>query len=748
MPEPPDLTPREQRLLASRHEPVALTWAEPFHEAWVANADAPRPLRLARAIRAQWRKSRPVIKPDELVLGRFGIQSTVLWSEYGALRFDAGLWHRLMDDSSTTPDQRTLLEAIRAEWGGNDFAGLVYREWKRLGLSGRIPGSGLGAWPGHACQQYRLFLDLGAVGMRERIARAREANPGHDAFYDSLVEIVEGVCEFARAVRDAALDAADGTDEDRRRELLAIAGILDRCPEHPPATFREAVQAFWIVFYLNGADSCARIDQDLGPYLERDLAAGLIAEDEARELIASLWVRFDEYRSWSAVIGGVDAEGNDACNAFTRLALEATERLRTQAPNLALRVHDGLPDGILRLACRVIARGGGMPPLVNDAPIIQSLQARGVSLEDARDYALTGCAQVVVPGRSYGGYEDILVNGLKWLELALHDGVDPVSDEQVGPQTGGPSELSTFEALTSAWQTQMRAVLDTCIAMAGVSLRVLAEHFPSGLRSLLGCDAVERGLDMRAGGYRYSEGLADVLGLTNLADSLAVIRELVYERGEFTLPEFVAILDANWEGHEALRQRCLREFPKFGNDDPAHDAFVASVHETVLRELQSHPTAIGEGRYNLDIVGWTGHLDWGHQTLASADGRRAQEPLADSCGASQGRDTHGPTALLASAARLNHSRMHGVVALTVRFTSPQDTEGFAESLHSLVRTHIDLGGQQLQINVVNNCLLRDAQEHPERYESLVVRVGGFSAYWTRLSPQMQEAIISRTEHVL
>ncbi|MBM3476892.1 MAG: hypothetical protein FJX75_26770, partial [Armatimonadetes bacterium] len=691
--------------------------------------------RLARAIRAQWRESRPIIKPDELVLGRFGIQSTVFWSEYGALRFDAGLWQRLMDEPSTMPYQLALLEEIRAEWEGNDFAGLVYKEWQRRGLSGRIPGSGLGPWPGHACQQYRLFLDLGAVGMRERIARAREANPGRDAFYDGLLEIVEGVCEFAQAVR-AAARGTGGLARD------------DRCPEHPPATFREAVQTFWLVFYLNGADSCARIDQDLGPYLERDLAAGLLTEEEARELIASLWVRFDEYRSWSAVIGGVDAEGHDACNTFTRLALEATERLQTQAPNLALRVHEGLPDDVLRQALRMIARGGGMPALVNDAPIIESLQARGVSLEDARDYALTGCAQVIVPGRSYGGYEDILLNGLKWLELALHNGFDPVVNEQLGPQTSEPSDLLTFRSLMSAWQTQMRAVCDTCTAMAGASLRVLAEHFPSGLRSLLSYDAVERGLDMRAGGYRYNEGLADVLGLTNLADCLAVIRELVYERGEFTLPELVAILDANWEGHEPLRQRCLREFPKFGNDDPAHDAFVASVHETVLRELQSRPTEIGEGRYNLDIVGWTGHLDWGHQTLASADGRCAYEPLADSCGASQGRDTHGPTALLASAGRLNHSRLHGVVALTVRFTSPQDTEGSVGSLHSLVRTYFDLGGQQLQINVVDNRLLRDAQEHPERYESLVVRVGGFSAYWTRLSPQMQEAIISRTEHVL
>ena len=222
----------------------------------------------------------------------------------------------------------------------------------------------------------------------------------------------------------------------------------------------------------------------------------------------------------------------------------------------------------------------------------------------------------------------------------------------------------------------------------------------------------------------------------------------------------MAILDASWEGHEDLRQRCLREFPKFGNDDPDHDSFVASLYDLVWRDLQSRRTEIGEGRYNLDVVGWTGHVDFGRQTLASADGRRCGEPLADSCGAGQGRDVNGPTALLASAARLNHRRAHGVVALTLRFTQggrlarrssgpPGNLSStLVDPLVKLVRTYLGLGGQQLQINVVDNRVLRDAQQHPERYGSLVVRVGGFSAYWTRLDPAMQEAIIARSEHVL
>ncbi len=756
-PNPCGLTPRERKLLAGRRAPIERAWAEPFHEAWVRGAGLPRALRLARAIRAQWWESRPVVKDDELVLGRFGVRAAVWYSDYGGLSFDQAFWQELMAEHGGSPARRALLEAVREEWEGRDFPGRVVQAWRDCGFSGDVPGTLLGPWSGHACQQYRLFLEQGAVGLRERIARGRAANPGADDWYDSLVEIVEGVCEFAEALRGSALRAAEAAPTDERRaELTEVAALLERCPEQPCRTFREALQTFWIVFYLNGADSCARLDQDLGPYLDRDLAAGRLTEAEARDLISSLWVRFDEHRTWSAVIGGVDAEGRDACNTFTRMALAATERLGLEAPNLALRVHPGLPDDILRVACRTIAQGGGLPSLVNDAPIIESLQARGVALEDARDYALAGCAQVVVPGRSYGGYEDFFPNALKWLELALHDGQDPMLERPVGPRTGEPAAFATFDDLMAACQVQMQAVLDTCTGMAGTTLRVLADEFPSALRSVLGYDPIERGLDVHAGGYRYNEGLADVVGLTNLADSLAVIRELVFERHEMSLPEFVALLDANWEGHEGLRQRCLREFPKFGNDDPAHDAFVASLYDGVWRELQGRPSEIGEGRYNLDVVGWTGHVEYGRRTAASPDGRRSGDPLADSCGASQGRDGHGPTALLASAARLNHRRAHGVLALTLRLTpgrapkqgAAPDSPSLLDPLVSLVRTYFDLGGQQLQINVVDNRVLRDAQEHPERYESLVVRVGGFSAYWTRLDPAMQQAIISRTEHVL
>ena len=572
------LTPREQRLLARRREPVRLIWAEPFHQAWSEGADLPGPLRLARATRAQWRESRPVIRDDELVLGRSGICPTLSAGWGLIVQFDGERCRELLAQSREGSEERSLLEDIVRTWEGQDFAAKVTGGWRQRGLD--VPDSGAwpGPWPGHASQQYRLLLELGASGMRDRIARGRAANPGADAWYDSLLEIVAGVCEWGQAVRAAALSAGEReVTRQRRTELLELAEVLSRCPEQPARSFREAVQTFWLAFYLNGPDSCARLDRDLGPYLERDLAEGAISEEQAREIISSLWIRFEEHRTWSAVIGGVDEDGNDVCNAFTRMALEACERLGLEAPNLSLRVHEGTPDGLLRRACRAIAGGGGMPALVNDEPIIQSLQARGVSLQDARDYALTGCTQVVVPGRSHGIYEDSFVNALKWLELALHDGYDVVLQRQVGPGTGASEELATFEELMAAWQEQMRAMLDKALARAEINLRVLAQEYPSPLRSLLGYDTVETGVDVRAGGYRYNEGLVDVLGMTNLADSLAVIRGLVFEGGEFTLPELVAILDADWVGSEPLRERCVHQFPKFGNGLPEHDAFAASA---------------------------------------------------------------------------------------------------------------------------------------------------------------------------
>jgi hypothetical protein len=293
----PHLTPREQRLLAHRRAPVAPIWAEPFHEAWQANEGVPRVLRLARATRAQWAQSRPVIKDDELVLGRFGICPTVYLGFGLVVCFEAGRCRELLERHRDCPDERALLADILRTWEGRDFTSRVTEAWRQRGLDAPLPGGGQGPWPSHATQQYRLFLELGATGMRERIARGRAANPDRDAWYDGLLETAEGVCDFAQAVRASALDAAAAAPEPRRQELQDLAAILARCPERPPETFREAVQTFWLLFYLNGADSCARLDQDLGPYLERDLAAGVISADEVREVVSSLWVRFEEHRS-------------------------------------------------------------------------------------------------------------------------------------------------------------------------------------------------------------------------------------------------------------------------------------------------------------------------------------------------------------------------------------------------------------------------------------------------------------------
>jgi formate C-acetyltransferase len=376
------------------------------------------------------------------------------------------------------------------------------------------------------------------------------------------------------------------------------------------------------------------------------------------------------------------------------------------------------------------------------------MRARGIAEAHARDYTLVGCAQVVSQGRCCGGHEDLIVSILKALELALHDGIDPMSGERLGPATGAPASFESYAAFEAAVLRQVDALIENATAAANRQYMAMTDQCPDLHKSLLIEGCLEQGRDYRRGGALYTEGLADVLGITNLADSLLVIRRLVYEEGRLSLPELVAALDADWAGHEALRQECLRRVPKFGNDDPAADELTVRLFNHINDAFRARPRAFGNA-YGIDVIGWTGAVIWGKLSGATPDGRHSRSSLTDSVGASQGQDRAGVTAALRSVAGLPHDRCHGVLAMNLRFARQSlEGEAAADRLVELADTAFDMGLQQLQINVVDGRTLRDAQAHPERYESLMVRIGGFSTYFNSLSREYQDDIIARTEHAL
>ena len=387
-----------------------------------------------------------------------------------------------------------------------------------------------------------------------------------------------------------------------------------------------------------------------------------------------------------------------------------------------------------------------MPALVNDEPVIAGMLERGIALEHARDYTLVGCTQVVPRGRCSGSYEDLVINSLKAVELALHNGFDPIVGEETGLKTGEAEELLTYEDFEEACFKQMDFIIRTSTEVVNRQLAAVSRHISDHFKSLLIEGCLECGKDYRRGGALYTEGLADVLGITNFGDALLVVKKLVYEEGRLNLREFVDILDNDWEGYEPLRQACLKRVPKFGNGDEVADAMTLRVFNFINDGYKRREKVFGN-RYGIDVVGWTGAVSYGKQTGATPDGRKKSTPLCDSVGASQGCDTNGVTALLQSVSRIPHDKAHGILALNLKFSANtfKGREGI-EKLKSLINTAFGLGLQQLQINVVDAKTLREAQSHPEKYSSLIVRIGGFSTYFNWLSKGHQDDIIARTEH--
>jgi formate C-acetyltransferase len=426
--------------------------------------------------------------------------------------------------------------------------------------------------------------------------------------------------------------------------------------------------------------------------------------------------------------------------------MSSLARFRTDAPNVALRVHRDTPRPLLKKACELLAAGRTMPALVNDEPVLAGMRRRGIKPQHARDYTLVGCSQVVSRGRSGGTFEDVICCTTKALELALHDGIDPVTSKRMGPATGEPSEMDTYGKLEAALLAQLSFLVAMTTGAANRQYAIVSEHYPDLLKSLLIEGCLERGRDYRRGGPLYTEGLANLLGVTNLGDSMLVLRRLVYEERQLSLSEFVEILDRDWEGQEMLRQQCIHAVAKFGNDDPEADAVTVGLVEQINKMFQSRGRVFG-GSFGVDIVPWSGAVDWGRRSEASPDGRRRGDALADSAGASQGMDRAGVTAALRSVAKLPHDQAHGLLVLNLRFSTRvfAGQEG-VDKMMVLVDSALGLGIQQMQINVVNAQTLRAAQVHPEEFESLVVRVGGFSTFFNWLSLAHQNDIIARTEH--
>jgi formate C-acetyltransferase len=626
--------------------------------------------------------------------------------------------------------------------------------------------------PGHTVADGKIYRK-GMLDFREDIARALAALEGPDAArraenLKAFDIAAAALIRFAERHAEAAERLAESApDPKRRAELLRIAAVCRRVPARAPRDFHEALQMYWfchlgVITEMNGWDSFnpGHLDQHLWPFYRRGLEDGSLTRDAAKELLGSIWIKFNNqpappkvgvtaaesgtYTDFANInIGGVDRDGRDASNEVSELLLETIDEIHTLQPSTNIQLSKENPDSFLMAALRVVRKGYGFPSLFNADAVVRELVRQGKTLEDAREGGTSGCVEAGAFGKEayiLTGY----FNLVKIFEITLHDGHDPRTKHLLGPRTGDPRTFATFDDLFQAWSRQVRHFADIKVAGNHVIERMYAETAPVPFLSIITDDCIARGLDYHEGGARYNTSYIQGVGIGTLTDALAAVRHQVFEAKALTMEDLLKALDADFAGNEPLRQRLLHKSPKYGNDDDRADGLMRAAFDLYHGTVEGRPNGRG-GKYYVNMLPTTCHIYFGQVTGATPDGRRAGRPLSEGISPVQGADRLGPTAVFQSAAKMPH-HLTGGTLLNQKF-SPAILEG-EENLRKLgqmIRAYFKMGGHHVQFNVIDAATLRSAQEEPEKHRGLIVRVAGYSDYFTDLSRALQDEIISRTE---
>jgi formate C-acetyltransferase len=580
----------------------------------------------------------------------------------------------------------------------------------------------------------------------------------------------EAAIIFARRHADLArqLAAKQKTDRVRQKELQEIAAVCDWVPAHAPRNFHEALQIYWFVHLgtiteLNGWDAMnpGHLDQHLFDFYQKDLAAGVLDRDWAKELIECLWIKFNNhpappkvgvtaqesgtYNDFTNInIGGLKADGCDGVNEVSYILLEAVDELHLLQPGSNVQISHKTPHRFLRAACKVIRKGYGYPAVFNADQVIMEQIRAGKSLEDAREGGCSGCIETGAFGKEayiLTGY----LNIPKILELTLNNGVDPLTGQAVGLPTGDATDFKEFEDLYTAFVTQLNCMVDLKIRVNNRLEQMYATDAPAPFLSVVIADCIAKGKDYNNGGPRYNTNYIQCCGIGTVTDSLSAIKKHVFENKSTTLKDLRQALACNFVDQEALRLRLLNKTPFYGNDDDEADAIMQRVYADLFKAIDGKPNTKG-GSYHLNMLSTTCHVYFGKMLGASANGRHAGLPISDGTSPSHGADRRGPTAVIKSLAKMDQAKSGGTL-LNQRFLPSvvKDQEGIEKLCH-LIRTYFNLGGHHIQFNIVDSQTLRQAQKTPDDYRDLLVRVAGYSDYFVDLDADHQEEIIARTEH--
>lgn len=562
--------------------------------------------------------------------------------------------------------------------------------------------------------------------------------------------------------------AATETDAERKAELLKIADVCRWVPAHAPRDLWEAIQTYWFVHLgtiteLNGWDCMnpGHIDQHLWPFYQKGIADGTLTRESAKELLSCFWIKFNNqpappkvgvtalesgtYNDFTNInIGGVDRDGNDGSNELSYIMLEIQEELHELQPGLSIHISHVTPDKFLLAGCRVIRQGHGYPSVFNPDTYVQELVRQGKSVEDAREGGCSGCIEVGAFGKEayiLTGY----LNTPKILEITLHNGIDPVTGKRLGLKTGDPRDFKSFEELYEAWHQQMIYFVNLKLAVNNYIERMFSLYAPATFLSLFIDDCIANGRDYYSGGARYNTTYIQCTGLGTITDCFTTIKKHVFEEQRFTMDALLSAMERNFEGEEKMRQFILNRTPFFGNDDDYADDIAVRVYNDLVKAIEGRPNTRG-GRTYLNMLSTTCHNYFGSVCQATPNGRFAWFAISDGTSPSQGADSQGPTSVIKSLGKLDQTKSGGTL-LNVRFVpSLLKRDEDLCKLASLIRTYFSMGGHHIQFNIVDTDTLLDAQQNPDNYKDLLVRVAGYSDYFNDMTAQLQNEIIARTEN--
>lgn len=794
----------KQALIHIVKPPVCTERAQHYTKIYQENMDKPVPVRRALALAYHLANRTIWIKHDEMIVGNQAseVRAAPIFPEYTVSWIEKeidDLADRPGAGFSVSEENKRVLHDVCPWWRGQTVQdrcyGMFTHEQQALLATGIIKAEGnMTSGDAHLAVNYPLLLEKGLDGLREKVAERRARinltvldDLHGEQFLKAIAIVLESVSDhikrFAELARQMAQQERRGA---RKTELLKIAENCEVIAHQPPQNFWQALQLCYFIQLIlqiesNGHSvSFGRMDQYLYPFYRRDVElAQTLDREQAIELLHSCWLKLlevNKIRSGShskasagsplyqnVTIGGqnlLNGQGVDAVNPLSYAILESCGRLRSTQPNLSVRYHAGISDDFLDACVQVIRCGFGMPAFNNDEIVIPEFIKLGIAAEDAYQYAAIGCIETAVGGKwGYRCTGMSFINFARVMLAALEGGRDATSGNVFLPQEQALSKgnFSSFDQVLACWDRQIRYYTRKSIEIEYVVDTVLEENAHDILCSALVDDCIERAKSIKQGGAKYDWVSGLQVGIANLGNSLTAVKKLVFDQGVIGQQQLAEALASDFDGltHEQLRQRLINGAPKYGNDDDSVDAMLVRAYQTYIDEIKNyHNPRYGRGpvggNYYAGTSSISANVPFGAQTMATPDGRKAKTPLAEGASPASGTDHLGPTAVIGSVGKLPTGSILGGVLLNQKLNpATLDNDSDRQKLMALLRTFFeDHKGWHIQYNIVSRETLMEAKKHPDQYRDLVVRVAGYSAFFTALSPDAQDDIIARTEHTL